>query len=60
MLDSEQTKREKIKQFRAFVDVPDHHDTEAYLISKGWNLERARHAFLSAKQKNEIPVEAFS
>jgi hypothetical protein len=41
MLDSEQTKREKIRQFRSLADVPEHHDTESYLIARGWNLQRA-------------------
>merc|ERR1711874_317023 len=33
--------------------------TKRCLDGQGWNLEQARHAFLSAKQKNEIPEEAF-
>ena len=61
MLDSEQTKREKIKQFRAFVDVPDHHDTEAYLISKGWNLERALNDYFdSPGEETQIPFAGSS
>ena len=45
MLDSEQTKREKIRQFRSLADVPDHHDTESYLNARGWNLQRAVNDF---------------
>ena len=30
------------------------------LDGQGWNIEQARNAFLAAKQKNEIPEEAFS
>jgi len=34
--------------------------TKTCLDGQGWNLEQARQAFISAKQKNEIPEEAFS
>lgn len=34
--------------------------TKRCLDGQGWNLEQARKVFLSAKQKNEIPMEAFS
>ena len=30
------------------------------LDGQGWNLELARNAFIAAKEKNEIPPEAFS
>jgi len=34
--------------------------TKQCLDGQGWNIEQARNAFLAAKQKNEIPEEAFS
>jgi len=34
--------------------------TKKCLEVQGWNLEEAKNAFLAAKQKNEIPEEAFS
>ncbi|CAG5078765.1 Oidioi.mRNA.OKI2018_I69.PAR.g9079.t1.cds [Oikopleura dioica] len=56
MLDSEQTKREKIKEFRLLTDVPDHHDTEAFLLQRGWNLQRALNDFFDANRNiEEIP-----
>ncbi|CBY14615.1 unnamed protein product [Oikopleura dioica] len=61
MLDSEQTKREKIREFRNFIDVSEDHDTEAFLISKGWNLERAVNDFLdSTGEQTHIPVAGSS
>jgi len=34
--------------------------TKTCLDGQGWNLELARNAFIAAKEKNEIPPEAFS
>merc|ERR1712083_559521 len=34
--------------------------TKQCLEGQGWNLEQARNAFIAAKEKNEIPPEAFS
>ena len=34
--------------------------TKRCLDGQGWNLELARNAFIAAKEKNEIPPEAFS
>ena len=53
MLDSEQTKREKIKEFRLLTDVPDHHDTEAFLLQRGWNLQRALNDFFDENRDRE-------